>query len=38
MMMEGSSGNRYSDWSKITDDLYNDIAQRLDISSAVRLA
>jgi hypothetical protein len=38
MMMEGSSGNRYSDWSKITDDFFDDIAQRLDITSAIRLA
>jgi hypothetical protein len=38
MMMEGSSGNRYSDWSKITDDFFDDIARHLDITSAIRLA
>jgi hypothetical protein len=35
MMMEGSGGNRYGDWSKITDELFDDIAQRLDITSVV---
>jgi hypothetical protein len=38
MMMEDSSGNRYSDWSKIINDLFDDIARRLDITSDVRLA
>jgi hypothetical protein len=38
MMMEGSTGNRYGDWSKITYDLFDDIAQRLDITSSVWLA
>jgi hypothetical protein len=38
MMMEGSSGNRYDNWSKIIDDVFDDISQRLDITSAVRLA
>jgi hypothetical protein len=38
MMMEGSSGKHYGGWSKITNDLFDDITQRLDITSAVWLA
>jgi hypothetical protein len=35
MMIEGSSGNRYGDWSKITNNHFDDIAQCLDITIAV---
>jgi hypothetical protein len=38
MMMEDLSGNRYGEWSKIINDLFDDITQCLDITSDVRLA